>query len=272
MAKVRLMSTSVIRFASSPFALIAACILLSLISCSTMEIKREIQIPKEAKEIKSAESPPPEPLRAPDFVPVQEDTSPLKTRIIDLSARNTPLRDVLYVITEATGLNLVIDKEVNVDIPITISLKNVTAEDGLNKVIFSADYFYTVKNNMLFVKALDTRTFELGYPAIIQSYNTDLGGDILGAATSGGTTTGAAATSPLKGSITQKSETDKSAYNFWDVIEKSIERLLGIPAGKASPTQQHFLVNRLAGTIVVTASRKNLEKIENYINFSKEGD
>lgn len=269
MAKVRLMSTSVIRFASSPFALIAACILLSLISCSTMEIKREIQIPKEAKEIKSAESPPPEPLRAPDFVPVQEDTSPLKTRIIDLSARNTPLRDVLYVITEATGLNLVIDKEVNVDIPITISLKNVTAEDGLNKVIFSADYFYTVKNNMLFVKALDTRTFELGYPAIIQSYNTDLGGDILGAATSGGTTTGAAATSPLKGSITQKSETDKSAYNFWDVIEKSIERLLGIPAGKASPTQQHFLVNRLAGTIVVTASRKNLEKIENYINLVK---
>lgn len=248
--------------------LLLSCLSLCLSSCAytdkLFEIKRDIQIPKEATMATPAEKTP-VPLKTPDFVPVHEDVSPVKTRIVDLSARNTPLRDVLFIIAEATGLNLVMDSDVNPEIPVTLSLKNVTADDALNKVFASVDYFYTIKDNMLYIKATDTKIYELGHPAIIQTYSTDLGGDILGAAMSGSGTGG----SHLKGAITQKTESDKSAYNFWEVIEKSIEKTLVTPGEASTSAQQTFTVNRLTGTIIVTARKKNLDKVENYINTIK---
>jgi MSHA biogenesis protein MshL len=247
--------------------LLISCLSLFLSSCAYMDnlldIKREIQIPKEATTVTPADKAP-APLKTPDFIPVHEDASPIKTRIVDLSARNTPLRDVLFIIADATGLNLVMDKEVNPEIPVTLTLKNVTAEDALSKVFSSVDYFYTIKDNMLYVKVTDTRIYELGHPAVIQTYSTDLGGDMLGAAMS---TTGGG--SHLKGSIAQKTESDKSAYNFWEVIEKSIEKTLAASGEVSASIQQAFTVNRLTGTIVVTGTKNNLDKVENYINTIK---
>jgi MSHA type pilus biogenesis protein MshL len=233
-----------------------------MISCSTLEIKREIQIPKEARKTTGAGA---VPVKTPDFVPVHEDISPLKTRIVDISARNTPLRDVVFIISEATGLNLVIEKEVQPELPVTLSLKNVTAEEALNRVCASADYFYTIKDNMLFIKATITRTYELGIPSVVQSYQTDLGGDMLGSAIAGAGGGG----STIKGKLEQKTETDKTAYNLWEAIEKSLDKIIGTPAGTTSTAQQTFVVNRLMGTITVTATKNNLERIENYINTIK---
>jgi MSHA type pilus biogenesis protein MshL len=244
--------------------LLYPCLLSCAYKDNLFEIKREVQIPKEAATVKSAEKME-APIKTPDLIPVQEDLSPIKTRIVDLAARNTPLRDVLAIVADATSLNLVMDKDVNPEIPITLSLKNVTAEDALNKLFTSADYFYTVKGNMLFVKATETRTFELGHPAVIQTYTTDIGGDMLGAAMS---TTGGG--SHLKGSISQKTESDKAAYNFWDIIEKSIEKILAPQTGDTSSAmRQSFTVNRMTGTIIITSTRKNLEKLEEYINTVK---
>lgn len=281
--------------------LYAVCISLSVIllsSCSSMDIKREVQVPREGKEIPD-NTPPRSELKTPDFVPVTEDVSPLKTRIMDIIARSTPLKDVLHVISEATGLNLVIQKGVNLDTPITLTLRNVIAEDALVTIFMSVDYFYSVKDNMLIVKAVDTRIFELGYPAIIQTYSVDVGGDILGGVASsvgsaggtGGTTgtggstgTGSSGLSSLKGNITQSQKSDQTAFSFWDAIEKSIANILGSSGGQAltpSPTnppsssattasvQNSFTVNRLAGTIVVTATKNDIERVEQYINTIK---
>lgn len=251
-----------------------------LFSCSSTDIKREIQIPKEAQEVKPAR--PVSELKIPEFIPVAEDISPIKTRIVDIVARNTPLRDVLHVIAEATGLNLVMEKGVAAETPITLTLKNVSAEDALNTIFSSVDYFYTIKDNMLIVKAVDTKIFELGHPAIVQTYNVDVGGDILGGATgsstagsstAGGTATGG--TTTIKGNITQSSKSDATAFNFWDAIEKSIASILGTtttaaqPAGAPVATQQGFTVNRLTGTIVVTASKRNIERVEQFLNTIK---
>lgn len=254
----------------SKYALLTLFLLLSLFTCvisctfSALEIKREIQIPKEAKETKSPDIAPVTPVKTPDFVPVHEDISPLKTRIVDISARNTPLRDVLFIISEATDLNLIMEKEIIPELPITLNLKNVTAEDALNRVCASADYYYTVKDNILYIKATATRTYELAMPAVIQTYHIDLGGDMLGGATAGtsGSTT-------VKGTISQKADSDKSAYNFWEVIEKSLDKIIGTSAGSPSASPQTLTVNRLTGTIIVTATKKDLEKVDNYITTVK---
>jgi MSHA type pilus biogenesis protein MshL len=260
MAEVRLSKFTVLKL------LLLLILFVCLISCTStaLDIKREIQIPKEAKETKSTDLAPVTPVKTPDFVPVHEDISPLKTRIVDISARNTPLSDVLFIISEATDLNLIMEKEITPELPITLNLKNVTAEDALNRVCASADYYYIVKDNMLFIKAVTTRTYELGMPAIIQTYHIDLGGDMLGGATAG--TSGSTA---VKGNISQKAETDKSAYNFWEVIEKSLEKIIGASAGSSTASPQTLTVNRMTGTIIVTATKKDLEKVENYITAIK---
>jgi MSHA type pilus biogenesis protein MshL len=247
---------------------------LLLCSCSSTDIKREIKIPEEVKEVK-VDRPAPSELKVPEFVPVTEDISPLKTRIVDIAARNTPLRDVLHVIAEATGLNLVMEKNVSPEVPITLTLKNISAEDALNTIFLSVDYFYTIKDNMLVVKSVDTRIFELGHPAIVQTYNVDVGGDILGGATGAiaGTTTGTTGTTTIKGSVTQSAKSDATAFNFWDAIEKSITSILGTTAaatpGQPAAIQQSFTINRLTGTIMVTASKRNIERVEQYLNVLK---
>ena len=265
------------------FLALTLALTLACFSCSYTDIKREIQIPKEAQEVKPDRPPPSEP-KMPDFIPVTEDISPLKTRIVDIKARNTPLRDMLYVISEATGLNLVMERDVNAETPITLTLKNMSAEDALNTIFSSVDYFYNIKDNMLFVKAVDTRIFELGHPAVLQTYSVDVGGDILGGATgslAGGSTSGGSTN--IKGNITQNTKSDTTAFNFWDAIEKSIASILGTaqpaaaPAGgtPATPTttttavQQSYTVNRLTGTIVVTGSKKSIEKVERFLNTIK---
>jgi len=260
MVEVRLKNHSAVKL------LLLLGLFLCLVSCTskTLDIKREIQIPKEAKETVSAETTPLAPVKTPDFIPVHEDISLLKTRIVDISARNTPLRDVLFIIAEATDLNLIMEKEITPDLPITLSLKNVTAEDALNRVCASVNYFYTIKDNILFIKATSTRTYELGHPAIMQTYHTELGGDMLG-----GATVGTAGGTTVKGIIAQKTETDKSAYNFWDVIEKSLEKILAVSSKSPAAAPHTLTVNRMTGTIIVTAAKNELEKVENYLNAIK---
>ncbi|MEW6162905.1 MAG: pilus (MSHA type) biogenesis protein MshL [Nitrospirota bacterium] len=200
----------------------------------------------------AASQPPP-----PNFIPVSEELLPLKTRIVSISARDTPLRDVLHVIAEATGLNLVMEKGVNPEIPLTVTLKHISAEDALNIIVASVDYFYSVKENILTVKAMDTRVFEFGQPPVIQDYAVDVGGDILGGVAGITTTTGmAAGTTGLRGGVTQRIEADKVAFKLWDSIEKAIAGLPGIAS---------FSVNRMTGTIIVTATKKDLERVENYL-------
>ncbi|MCE5312525.1 MAG: pilus (MSHA type) biogenesis protein MshL [Nitrospiraceae bacterium] len=284
---------------ASAAGLVLFCLMLS--SCASWDLKREVQIPKETREVK-AEKPAPPVLKAPEFVPAAEDVSPIKTRIVDIVARQTPLRDVLHVIAEATSLNVVAERDVNMEMPVTLTLRNVTAENALNTIFASVDYFYSIKDNMLIIKAVDSRMFELGHPSVIQNYSVDLGGDILGGATtnlassSSGSTgsSSSASSSNVKGSITQNLKSDTAAFGFWDALDRTLAGILrvqsaqqpvaaaasqpGLPQQQpqiqqmlqpAASANQSFVINRLTGTIFVTATKRNLEKVEQYLNTIK---
>ncbi len=211
------------------------------------DVKQELQ--------KNLQSPRSLPLSSeePEFFPVSEEVSPLKARI-DLSARNTPLRDVLYVIGESTGLNIVMEKGVNPEAPITVTLKGIDAEEALGIVFSSVDYFYSIKKNILIVKATDTKIFEFGHPAVIQSYSVNVGGDMLGAA---------ASEAGVTGSITQTITSDDKAFNLWDSIESALKNL--VAASSEAGLNTGFNVNRMTGTVLVTATKKDLERVENYL-------
>lgn len=250
---------------------------------------------------------PPAPLKTPDYQPVSDDISPAKTRLVNIQARNSALGDILHVIADAAGLNLVINDGVQQDRTITITLKRVTADDALATILDSADYFYTIKDNILSIEATGTKVFELGHPALIQGFNIDVGGDILGSASgltatgsgsgssssssgsgsNSGSGSGSSGSSNIKGTINQSTKSDTKAFDFWESLDKSLQLLLGKQETAAAAMQsqatallpqqrtthlapnQTVIINRLTGTIVVTATRHNLNAIEKYLDLVK---
>lgn len=237
-------------------------LIVSLSSCATIQPIRDegekIEPPK-AGQITETKAPE---IKLPEFVPVKEDISPVDTRLVSISARNTPLKDVLYSIAEAVNLNLVMDKGVNPELPVTMTLYNIPAREALNVITNSSDYFYSIKDNMLFVRSTDTRIFEIGQPAVVHEYSTDLGGDILGGVTQEAQTS-------IKGTVSMKSTSDKVSFQFWDALENSLKTLLSLTGEAKETSQSKFTINRMTGTIMVTASKKDIENVENYINNLK---
>ena len=263
-----------------PALLFLLCLLL-VSSCSSSGIKsqasiqNEIQIPEQFKEKKEERPVVAAPPKTPDFVPAAVEVSPLKTRIVDIVARRTPLRDVLHAVAEATSLNLVMEKGVDPETEVNMTLRNVTAEQALNTTFASVDYFYRIQDNLLVVSAVTMKTFELGHPSVTQKYDVEVGGDILGSALditpgggSGGSGGGSSGTSTIKGNVTQHIKSDDTAFGFWDAIERSLANILS-QEGAVQTTglpHQTYTINRLTGTIYVTATKRNLQNVESYID------
>lgn len=251
------------------------CFLLSafcFLSCAAIgqlakKPEKKIDLSKQmaAEETKPSEAPAPqlpEP-KTPEFVPAKEDTSPLQTKTVSISARSTPLREVLFTIAETANLNLVMERGVDTELPVTMTLKNISVEDALNIILDSSDYFYSVTENILTVRAMGTEIFELGHPNVVQEYKMNVGGDILSGTSSVGQSANA-----VSGDVSIKSSSDNVSFQFWDAIEKTMGTILKPEQGKV--IQPAFVVNRMAGTVMVTATKKDLKKVSDYfINLKK---
>lgn len=263
--------------------LLILLLLLFMYACSSTQMKGEIKIPqielpKKEETVKKEVFP--------DFRIEQEDITPLKMKRVSVNARQSPLRDILIVLCRDAGLNLVIEKGVDPNVPVTVVLNNVTLKDALEAVFSSTDYFYKIERNVLTVKDTDTKIFHLSTIPIQQNYSTDVGGDILGGVTGqlpGITTgtTGGTATTILKGNVSKSEKTDDTAYKFWDSIEKALSTILGVSDTKTIPQQvaslqlgtsmprENYVINRMTGTVMVTATKKNIKKVEEYIETVK---
>ncbi len=202
---------------------------------------------------------PPEP---PEFIPVAERFSPLNEPV-SISVSGASLREVIHSIAETVGLNVVMEKGVRPDTPVTVTLKHVTAADALNIILSSTDYFYEIKDNILYIKAMKTRMFDFGHPSIVQSYGVDIGGDILGASSQ--ETIG-----KIRGSIVLSKKSDQKSFNFWDALEEGIKSILEMEATSQLPElKPSYTLNRLTGTIVVTAGRSALKRVQEYLERVK---
>ncbi len=200
----------------------------------------------------------------PEFVPVQERLSPLQTKTVSIAARNTPLRDVLYIIAETANLNLIMGRDVNPDLPVTLTIKDIAVDKALDIIFNSVDYFYSVSDNILTVNALETKIFELGKPNIVQDYKIDIGGDILSGTASGGT-----GSTSVSGDVSMKSSSDETSFKFWDAMDKTLITLLTAGSGTGQAPGTTFVVNRMAGTIMVSAAKKDLKRVGDYISNLK---
>ena len=74
---------------------------------------------------------------------------------MSINLKNSDIRNVLTMIGELTGLNIVISP--NIEDTITANLENVTVKAALDAILKPNNYSYFVQDNIIIVKDLDTQ-------------------------------------------------------------------------------------------------------------------
>jgi len=233
------------------------------------------------------------------------ETAEIKIPIgADISSTTGPvaLRDILKRLAALKKMNVSWASDVDQAAMVDVDIK---AEDdffeAIDNILRQVDYYHEVKGNTIVVQYRETRKFHVAMPFMKSTYNTAVGGDVLGSSAS---TTG---TSAVKGNIQITSENNQ--FDIWDNIKKNIDQILEIweetvpapaaatggasPARATQPAQAapaqpsaaattttkrnvqagkgYYSIDKPIGLITVTAPRPLVEKIATYLdNLKKE--
>lgn len=237
-------------------------ILIILTGCATSTLPNTNKLSKEGRNASASDeirnfkdtstklsSPPPIILPS-----VYQHLSPLSGKTITLSAENANLRQVLYTISQSSGLNLIIDKDVNTDTPITLTLDRASVEEALDLLSDLADCSYVIKGSILHIKQYSQRTFAIPYVHTNTSFDSTLGGDILG---TGGSGSGGS----VSGKFALNYKNPAEANDFYKQLEANIKNLLS-EKGK-------YTLNSFTGTLIVTDTKKSLDAVEQMLKNIK---
>ncbi|WP_457600139.1 pilus (MSHA type) biogenesis protein MshL [Hydrogenivirga sp.] len=207
----------------------------------------------------------------PILAPTYKEIDPFEGKTFTMSAVSAPLTKVLYAIADGAGLNLIISPEVDAKQTVTATFNRVPMREALDIIMDMTGLYYEVRGNVLYVKELMTKSFRIPYIHTTTSFNSSLGGDVLGGALTAGTT-GTLGTSTttattgtlggiggtgLRGNFVLDYKNPEGANDLYKQLEENVKALLS-KKGK-------FVLNKFTGTLVVTDRRKNVEEVERFI-------
>ncbi len=195
--------------------------------------------------------------------PVYKTISPFSNKTITLNTNSANLYQVLYTISKIAGLNLIIDQDVEKNIPITISVKNANLKNVLDIVMNISGCYYVVEGNILHIKEYMRKKFIIPYVHTNSSFATDLGGDMLSTVTSSGSggSGGSSGSNGIKGKYSLKYSSPKAMDDFYKHLEDNIKELLS-PNG-------HYTFNYFTGVLSVYDKKRNVDAITNFLKDIK---
>ncbi len=187
---------------------------------------------------------------------------PKEEKLYNINVVNALLRDVLRLIVEEAGLNLVMEKGVNQEASVSLKLTDSDLKETLNYLLKPLGYTYTIKGNTLVVSSTVTKVFHFNYLVGSRTASEESGGDVLGGISdSGGEGGGGGGSTEMKGKFEVKGEDKEDEMDVWKQVEDGIAHLKS-PEG-------NVVINRLSGTIMVTDKVENVELIEKFLNTVK---
>lgn len=136
-----------------------------------------------------------------------------------------------------------------------IYLKNATLDDVLNIILTENNLSYELKDNILKISYLITKTFHIDYVTTKRTgeATTDASVDVGSENQSGGTQT----------RDVNKIES-KDEFDFWKNTEKEIHNIINRPGDPYKAPKP--VVNPEAGLITVTATLPQIKRVEEYLN------
>ncbi len=161
-----------------------------------------------------------------------------------------PLRDVIKVMADHKGYSVSWADDVNPNIQVNCYIKAAdNFYDALNNVLRPLDYFYEIDGDTIVIGYKEVRRYHLAMPDFSETFDTSLGGDMLGG--SAVDSTGMSASATLSGNV---------EINFWDDLETALGAVVTCE-GCPPP-----IINRILGLITVTASKRVQEAVNDYLD------
>jgi general secretion pathway protein D len=149
------------------------------------------------------------------------------------------------------------------------TLKNLTISEVLDIVLIENNLNYVLENNVLKISYLITKTFQLDYLISKRTGkgSTDITLSSQTAASGGLNTTTANVTGSGSGNDSQTGITieTEDEVQFWHELDLEFERVLNRPADDYKADAP--IINKNAGMVTVTATLKQMERLNEYIDY-----
>ncbi|OGQ97631.1 MAG: pilus (MSHA type) biogenesis protein MshL [Deltaproteobacteria bacterium RIFOXYD12_FULL_57_12] len=219
-------------------------------------------------------------LDAGDKMAGEEEEAVLKVGANISSQVPLALREVIKILVEQKNMTVSWASDVDQNILVDV---NIGAEDGfyqaLDNLLRQVDYYHDVQGNTLVIRYNETRKFHVSMPFMTSTYDTSVGGNVLGGSTA-----------------SNKILSEKNTFDIWKNIQDNLNKVLDIqskievvastpaaPAGEAAaaseapppaatartPAKGYYTIDRPIGLITVTAPRPLQEKIATYFDNLK---
>lgn len=205
------------------------------------------------------------------------------------SVKGTSVGDFIDQISDECGMSVIVtDSEAENVLKKQMNktyLKNLTINEVLDLIIKENNLQYTLKNNVLKISYLTTKTYQLDYISgerkgegstnIRLSSNTGVA-----AGSTSGTAGGAGTASPSGTGASSESGTNissKDEVKFWTDLDNEIKSILNRPEDNYKQVVQNttdqnnsddihsVYINKSAGMVTVTATNKQLQRLDKYI-------
>lgn len=207
------------------------------------------QIQNEYKE--SLEVHTPMPVAVDPVAPVYD---PFEDQTVSFSVVDEPLQTVLYSLSQAAGVNIIIDPKVSDEQrKLTLNFENASASVVLNEILSAYDLSYKVDGNIIKVTPYAEKIFHLDFLDTNIDGKFEVGGDVLGASESDANV-GLSGRFSLSGQTTTKN-------NAYDILANMIKPIIS-PEGR-------FSFNRLSGSLYVKERPKAIRSIARLVHHYK---
>ena len=190
-----------------------------------------------------------------EIEPVMPQFDPLEDHMVSFSMVDEPIQTILYSLSKAVGMNIVIDPEVTQeDRRLTLNFEKVSASQVLKEILASYDLYYEIKDNVLRIQPFREMMFKLNFLNAEVNTEFTVGGDVLGAGEN-------EAIGGLSGNF-KLSGRSAGGSNAYDVLEDNLKRFVS--------SNGKYALNRLAGSLYLKDTPTVIRSVARMINNFKE--
>lgn len=144
-----------------------------------------------------------------------------------------------------------------------VNIKNLSLDEVFQIVIQDNDLFYTFDKNYLKISALSTKSFKVDYISSIRE-----GKAVINASVDATPTEASGSATKNAGTNSQNTISSNESFDFWKTIATELTSVLN--TGGEAYKAQSPIINANAGMITVTATKKQLDRVSDYIDVLKE--
>lgn len=140
-----------------------------------------------------------------------------------------------------------------------INIKDLSLDDVFDAIISDNDLYYDYSKNFLRVSGLKTKTFQVDYITSVRTGTAVLDASFAGAS---------ADTADSESTTTSTNTvTSNDTFDFWTTMTTEVTAMLN--TGSEEYVAQAPIINQNAGLVTVTGTKKQLDRIEEYLDVMK---